>query len=145
MAIVHKSVLLGYSAQQMFALVDRVEDYPKFLPWCGDVAVRERVGERLVATLQINYHGVRQSFTTENTNVPPVSMQMRLVDGPFKSLDGTWTFKPLRPDACKIDFDLKYEFSSRLLEQLIGPVFSVIANSFVDSFCRRAEVIYGAG
>lgn len=144
MALVHKSVLLGYSAQQMFALVDRVEDYPKFLPWCGGVQVREREGDRLVATLQINYHGVRQSFTTENVNNVPVSMKMKLVDGPFKSLDGTWTFKPLRADACKIDFDLKYEFSSRILEQLIGPVFSVIANSFVDSFCKRADAVYGS-
>ena len=143
MAVVHKSVLLNYSAKQMFALVDRVEDYPKFLPWCGGVEVRERDGDRLIATLAINYHGVRQSFTTENTNTQPVSMQMRLVDGPFKSLDGTWTFKVLREDACKVDFDLKYEFSSRLLEQIIGPVFSMIANSFVDSFCKRAEVVYG--
>ncbi len=144
MAAVHKSVLLGYSAQQMFALVEKVEDYPKFLPWCGGVQVRERQGDRLVATLQINYHGVRQSFTTENVNTVPTSMQMKLVDGPFKSLDGTWTFKPLRADACKIDFDLRYEFSSRLLEQLIGPVFSIIANSFVDSFCKRADIVYGA-
>ena len=143
MAVVHKTVLLGYSAQQMFALVDRVEDYPKFLPWCGGVEVREREGDRLVATLQINYHGVHQSFTTENTNTAPVMMKMRLLDGPFKSLDGTWTFRALRDDACKIDFDLKYEFSSRLLEQIIGPVFSMIANSFVDSFSKRAEVVYG--
>ena len=144
MAVVHKTVLLGYSAQQMFALVDRVEDYPKFLPWCSGVEVREREGDKLVANLQINYHGVRQSFTTENTNTAPVMMKMRLVDGPFKSLDGTWTFRALRDDACKIEFDLKYEFSSRLLEQIIGPVFSMIANSFVDSFCKRAEVVYGS-
>jgi ribosome-associated toxin RatA of RatAB toxin-antitoxin module len=143
MAFVHKSVLLGYSAEQMFALVDQVEDYPKFLQWCGGVTVRERDGDSLVATLQINYHGIRQTFTTRNVNNRPVSMTMKLVDGPFKSLDGTWTFKALRADACKIDFDLRYEFSSRLLEQIIGPVFSMIANSFVDSFCKRAEVVYG--
>lgn len=143
MAVVHKSVLLGYSAQQMFALVDKVEDYPKFLPWCGSVVVGERQDDRLVATLQINYHGVRQSFTTENTNHAPDSMTMRLIEGPFKSLDGTWRFKSLRADACKIDFDLKYEFSSKLLENLIGPVFSMIANSFVDSFCKRADAVYG--
>ena len=143
MSVVHKSVLLGYSVEQMFALVDAVDDYPLFLPWCSGVTVRGRDIERLVATLQINYHGVRQSFTTENTNLAPVSMKMRLVDGPFKMLDGTWTFKPLRDNACKVEFDLKYEFSSRLLEQLIGPVFSMIANSFVDSFCKRADVVYG--
>lgn len=143
MAVVHKSVLLGYSAEQMFALVDRVEDYPKFLPWCGGVEVRERTENRLVATLQINYHGVKQSFTTENTNSPPTSMNMKLVEGPFKHLDGTWKFTPLRADACKVEFDLHYEFSSRLLDSVIGPVFSMIASSFVDSFCKRADAVYG--
>jgi ribosome-associated toxin RatA of RatAB toxin-antitoxin module len=143
MAVVHKSVLLGYSAQQMFDLVERVEDYPKFLPWCGGVQVRQREGNKLVATIQINYHGVKQSFTTENVNAPPTEMKMTLLEGPFKHLDGTWTFKPLRDDACKIEFDLHYEFSSRLLEGLIGPVFNMIANSFVDSFSKRAEAVYG--
>src|SRR6478752_151175 len=108
MAVVHKSVLVGYSAEQMFALVDRVEDYPKFLPWCGGVEVKEREENRLVATLSINYHGIKQSFTTENTNSPPELMKMRLLEGPFKHLDGTWVFKPLRADACKIEFDLRY-------------------------------------
>lgn len=143
MAVVRKSVLLGYSAEQMFALVDRVEDYPAFLPWCGGVEVRLREENKLVAAITIAYHGVRQTFTTENTNVRPVHMQMKLIEGPFKHLDGTWNFKALRADACKIDFELHYEFSSRVLEQLIGPVFSMIANSFVDSFCKRAEAVYG--
>ncbi len=143
MAVVHKSVLLGYSAEQMYALVERVEDYPKFLPWCGAVNVLERADNRLVATLSINYHGVKQTFTTENINTPPTLMKMTLREGPFKHLDGTWSFKPLREDACRIDFDLHYEFSSRVLEQLIGPVFHMIANSFVDSFTKRAEAVYG--
>ena len=143
MAVVHKSVILGYSAEQMFALVERVEDYPKFLPWCGGVDVRSRVDDKLTATLQINYHGIRQTFTTENTNRVPESMTMRLVEGPFKLLDGTWKFKALRSDACKIDFELQYEFSSRLIEGVIGPVFNIIANSFVDSFCKRADAVYG--
>ncbi len=142
MAVVHKSVLLGYSAEQMFALVDRVEDYPQFLPWCGGVDVKERTEGRLVASIQINYHGIKQTFTTENANQPPTLMKMSLVEGPFKHLDGTWVFKPLREDACKIDFELHYEFSSRLLENLIGPVFSMIANSFVESFRKRAEAVY---
>lgn len=143
MARVHKTVLLPYSAAQMFALVDNVEDYPAFLPWCGGVQVRERTPEKLVAAIAINYHGVKQSFTTENTNSPPTRMQMRLVEGPFRQLDGTWQFSPLREDACKIEFELHYEFSSKILEKLIGPVFSKIADSFVDSFCKRAEVVYG--
>jgi ribosome-associated toxin RatA of RatAB toxin-antitoxin module len=143
MAVVHKSVLLGYSAEQMFALVDNIEDYPKFLPWCGGTEVREREGNTVVAVLKINYHGVKHSFSTRNTNTPPTLMTMELLEGPFKHLHGTWNFKPLREDACKIDFELHYEFSSKVLEQLIGPVFSMIANSFVDSFCKRAEAVYG--
>jgi ribosome-associated toxin RatA of RatAB toxin-antitoxin module len=143
MAVVHKSVLIGYSAEQMFALVDRVEDYPKFLPWCGGVEVGKREGNILVATLKINYHGVKQSFTTENTNTPPTGIVMRFVDGPFQLFEGSWAFKPLRADACKIDFNLRYEFSSRILEQIIGPVFNMIANSFVDSFSKRADAVYG--
>lgn len=143
MAAVHKSVFLGYSAQQMFDLVDRVEDYPKFLPWCGGVEVRERGENAVVASVGINFHGVRQNFTTANTNTPPTQIKMSLVDGPFKTLNGTWTFKPLRDDACKVELDLNYEFSSRLLEQVIGPVFGMIANSMVDSFTKRAETVYG--
>ena len=144
MAVVHKTVFLGYSAEQMFDLVAKVEDYPKFLPWCGGVKVLEQSEDKLVACLGINFHGVRQSFTTANVNQRPTQMTMKLVDGPFKVMDGVWTFKALRADACKIELDLHYEFSSRVLEQIIGPVFGMIANSMVDSFCKRAETVYGA-
>ena len=143
MAVVHKSILLGYSAEQMFALVDKVEDYPSFLPWCGQVEVRERGPDRLVAAITIDYHGIKQSFTTENSNTPPTAMQMKLVKGPFSHLDGQWHFRALRPDACKVEFDLHYEFSSKLLEKIIGPVFAKIADSFVESFRQRAESLYG--
>lgn len=143
MAVVHKSVLLAYSAEQMFALVENIEDYPKFLPWCGGAEVRKREGNKVLAALTINYHGIKQAFSTGNVNTPPASIKVTLVEGPFKHLDGTWTFKPLRSDACKVEFDLHYEFSSKVLEQLIGPVFNMIANSFVDSFCKRAETVYG--
>lgn len=143
MAVVHKQVLLAYSAEQMFDLVAKVEDYPKFLPWCSGVKVIERSPDKLVACLAMSYHGLNQSFTTSNTNHRPTQMKMKLVEGPFKCLDGTWHFKALREDACKVEFDLHYEFSSRLLEQLVGPVFGGIANSMVDSFRKRAETVYG--
>lgn len=127
----------------MFDLVAAIEDYPKFLPWCGGVEIKERNGDTVVASVGINYHGVKQSFTTANENVPGTAIKMKLVDGPFKCLDGVWTFKALRADACKIDLDLHYEFSSALLAKLVGPVFGMIANSMVDSFCKRAETVYG--
>ncbi len=142
MAVIHKSVLLEYSAAQMFALVDQVENYPQFLPWCGGVQVQERKENKLIATINIHYHGIKQSFTTENSSVSDTSINMMLLDGPFKHLDGLWTFKPLRANACKVEFNLNYEFSSKILEQVIGPVFSMITNSMVDSFCKRAELIY---
>ncbi len=143
MAVVQKTVLLAFSAEQMFALVEKVEDYPAFLPWCGGVEVKQRSPEKLVATIAIAYNGIKQSFTTENQNTAPTHMQMKLVEGPFSMLDGQWHFKPLREDACKVEFELHYEFSSKVLEKLIGPVFTIIANSFVESFCKRAEEVYG--
>lgn len=143
MAVVHKTVLVAYSAQQMYELVERVENYPDFLPWCGAVKVLQRSEHDLTATLSINYHGIKQQFTTKNQNLPYSRMDLQLVDGPFQHLSGSWCFHALREDACKIEFNLNYDFSSKLLEHLIGPVFSRIANSFVDSFCHRAEVMYG--
>ncbi|MEN3353120.1 MAG: hypothetical protein V7640_1278 [Betaproteobacteria bacterium] len=128
----------------MFALVDAVEAYPEFLPWCDGAKVIYRDETRTRATININYHGAKQSFTTENTKEPPRVMSIRLVEGPFRILDGEWRFNTLAADACKIEFRLRYEFSSRILEMLVGPVFSYIANTLVDSFVQRADKIYGA-
>jgi ribosome-associated toxin RatA of RatAB toxin-antitoxin module len=142
MALVEKSVLVPYSAEQMFNLVDRVEDYPRFLPWCGGASVTELEGTTTVhATVLIDYHHIKQSFTTENVRTPH-QIDISLQNGPFKHLDGCWRFIPLSPSACKIEFRLHYEFSNRLLEKLVGPVFHYIANNFVDAFIHRAEKVY---
>jgi len=143
MAVVQKSVLVGYSAQRMYALVDEVERYPEFLPWCGGTELEHRDGEVTRASIQIDYRGIRQTFKTENRTQAPELIQIRLVSGPFHTLDGTWRFTALAPEACRIDFQLHYEFASRLLERLVGPVFHYIANSFVDAFLKRAERLYG--
>lgn len=146
MALVEKSVLIAHSAQQMFDLVDRVEDYPQFLPWCNRTELKFRDAQRTAATLFINYHSVKSHFTTENAKearAQPMLMTIQLVDGPFRRLDGVWRFKALSDSACKIEFELAYEFSSRMFEKVIGPVFSHIANSFVDAFVRRASQVYG--
>lgn len=143
MALVQKTVLIEHSAQQMFDLVDRVEDYPQFLPWCGATELRLRDDTTTTATLHINYHSVKAHFTTENTKVRPTAMSIRLIDGPFRRLEGAWHFKPLAENACKIEFSLTYEFSSKLFEKVIGPVFSHIANTFVDAFTKRAGQVYG--
>ncbi len=142
MALVEKTVLVAHSAEQMFNLVDRVEEYSQFLPWCGGGRVESLEGTTVHATVDIDYHGIKQHFTTENTRTPPNRIDMKLMDGPFRQLDGSWTFIPLNDSACKIEFRLHYEFSSKLLETLVGPVFHYIANSFVDAFIQRAEQIY---
>jgi ribosome-associated toxin RatA of RatAB toxin-antitoxin module len=144
MALVEKSVLIAHSAQQMFDLVDRVEDYPQFLPWCSRTELKFRDAHKTAATLHISYLSVKSHFTTENDKEAPLLMQIRLVDGPFRRLEGTWRFKPLAEHACKIEFQLAYEFSSRMFEKVIGPVFSNIANTFVDAFVKRAAQVYGA-
>lgn len=142
MAVVEKSVLLSYSAEQMFALVDNVADYPQFLPWCGGTSVTVLDENKIRATVHIDYHHVKQSFTTENTRVAPQRIDISLLDGPFKLLDGSWHFIALTSTACKIEFRLNYEFSSKLLEKVVGPVFNYIASTFVEAFIKRAEIVY---
>ncbi len=142
MARVEKSVLVAHSPERMFELVDRVEDYSDFLPWCGGTELKVRDEHRTVATIHIAYMGIRQSFTTENTKMPPSEMRIRLQDGPFSELEGAWSFLPLGDDACKVEFRLHYVFSSRMLETILAPVFSHITNTFVDAFVRRADEMY---
>lgn len=143
MARVEKSVLIERSAEQMFNLVDRVEDYPAFLPWCSQTEVSFRDPSTTVATLHISYLSVKSHFTTENAKESPFTMHIKLRDGPFRHLEGLWRFKPLADNACKIEFELAYEFSSKLFEKVIGPVFSRIADTFVEAFVRRADDVYG--
>lgn len=143
MAMVEKSVLIERSAQQMFDLVDDVEGYPGFLPWCSKTRVEFRDERKTVATLHVNYRSVKTHFTTENEKEIPLSMSIKLVDGPFRRLEGLWYFKPLAENACKIEFRLSYEFSSKVFEKVIGPVFSQIANTFVDAFVMRANQFHG--
>lgn len=143
MALVERSVLVGYSAEQMFRLVDRVEDYPQFLPWCGGSSVQGRAADSITATVVIDYRGVRQSFTTRNRRREPEAIEVQLVDGPFRRLEGSWSFRPLGESACKVEFRLQYEFSSRILDKLLSPVFGHIANTFVDAFVKRADQVHG--
>src|ERR1017187_260732 len=143
MAVVEKSVLIESTAGQMFDLVDRVEDYPKFLPWCGGTELIERTEAKTAARLHINYHGLKAHFATENAKEAPNWMTISLREGPFRQMDGLWRFTPLGDSACKVEFRLHYEFSNRLLEKALGPVFHHIANTFVDSFVNRALHIHG--
>jgi ribosome-associated toxin RatA of RatAB toxin-antitoxin module len=149
---VKKSVLLWYSPREMYTLVTAVEDYPSFLPWCERAEVLDRDAGGMTARLTLVKGGVRHAFTTRNQHRPDEEVNVKLVDGPFSLLDGTWRFVPLgragsAPDeeakACRIEFELRYAFASGPLEAVVSPVFDRIANTFVDSFVQRAEQVHG--
>jgi ribosome-associated toxin RatA of RatAB toxin-antitoxin module len=142
MAEVRKRVLIEHPAAKMFDLVDRVEDYPQFLPWCGSTELLQRNEAITSARLHVNYHGIKTHFSTENDKEIPRHMLIRLLDGPFRHLVGNWTFTTLGDTACKIDFSLSWEFSNKLVEKAVGPVFGHIANTLVDSFIRRADQLH---
>ncbi len=141
---VSKTVIVPYTPAQMFALVDDVERYPEFLPWCTGAEASLHSETMLRATLHIGYRGVRQAFSTENHMRAPHEMSIKLLDGPFRSLDGLWKFSDLAGKGCKIEFRLAYEFSNRVLATLVGPVFSHIADTMVEAFVKRADKVYGS-
>jgi len=143
MAEVVKSVLVPYSSLEMFELVDKVEDYPQFLPWCGGTELHFRDDLTTEATIHISYLHVKQHFTTQNTKTAHEEMLIQLKSGPFRKLEGFWRFKSLAETACKIEFVLHYEFSNSLLEKVVGPVFGMVTNGLVDAFVHRAEKVYG--
>jgi len=146
MKTVHKSVLIWYSAEEMFNLVTDVGHYPEFLPWCDHSRVLTEDEHGMRAEIGISFSGIRQTFITQNTHVPGRQVLLKLVEGPFSNLDGQWSFTPLGSPgqrACKVELMLKYGFRNLALSTLVGPVFDKIAGSLVDAFVKRAEQVYG--
>ena len=140
---ISRTALVPFSAEQMYQLVNDVKSYPDFLPGCTGSRVLELGPTQMTAAVDVSKAGISKTFTTRNTLTSNQSILMSLVDGPFKKLIGGWTFIPLSPEACKIEFHLAYEFSSKIFEKVIGPVFGQIANTFVDAFVKRADEVYG--
>ncbi len=145
MHTVERSVLVPHSASQMFNLVADVPKYPDFMPWCGGASIDNKDSTGMQASITIAIAGLKHTFTTRNKHVVPERIELSLVKGPFSALEGEWQFVPLAEDACKVLFTLRYEFSSRALELVVGPVFNRIATSFIDSFTQRATQCYGEG
>lgn len=139
---IEKQALVPYSAEQMFRLVDDIEAYAEFLPWCSQSRVVERGSDSVQGELTIQYHALNQSFVTQNRNTPYQKIEMQLVEGPFRHLSGVWQFVPLGDAGCKVELLLQFEFESRLLDMTVGAVFGKLANSLVDAFSQRAKEIY---
>jgi len=141
--VITKSALVTFSARQMFDLVADMDSYPKFLPWCVAAEILSREDDHICGRMEVARVGIHQAFTTCNRFIPGERMELRLVDGPFRKLQGAWTFLPLREDACKVELKLDFEFSGKLIDKAFGRVFNQIANTLVDAFCKRAEEVYG--
>lgn len=140
---ISRSALLPYPPRFVYDIVNSVEDYPEFLPWCGDARIEQQDDTAMQAAIQIRGAGLKQWFKTRNSMVPGESIEMQLVDGPFRQLHGRWKFRPLENSGCKIELELKFEFKAGLAGKLISPAFTRIANTMVDSFCQRAHQLHG--
>jgi ribosome-associated toxin RatA of RatAB toxin-antitoxin module len=139
---VNRSALVGYSAQQMFDLVNDIESYPMYMEGCVNAQIIKYENESLVACLELKKAGISQKFTTRNIVTAPSQITMSLVEGPFKRLDGVWRFLSLSPSACKITFHLEFELENKLVGVAVGKLFESVANKQVDSICLRAAEIY---
>lgn len=144
MQAIQKSAIVPYTPKQMFDLVNAVQDYPKFLQWCEESKVISQNEDEVIATLYLSAAGFKKSFTTRNLLRTDKMVEIQLVDGPFKHLEGFWQFESLEDGTqCRVQLDLKFEFLNHLFSMLIGPVFQQIANTLVDAFQRRADEVYG--
>lgn len=143
MTQVDRSALVLHTAEQMFDLVNDVESYPQFLPWCSGTTLIESTDETMQASLQVAKAGLKYSFTTRNELKRPEMIRIELVEGPFSSLSGLWTFKPLSDEACKVSLSLQFDFSGKLASLAMSKVFNQMATTMVDAFVNRADQVYG--
>lgn len=142
MPTISRSALVMYSAEEMYALINDVDSYPQFVPDCGDSKIIEATENSMTASLLVAKGAIKKWFTTENTLVENKSVKLTLVDGPFKYLTGEWQISALSEEACKIQFELDYEFSNKVLSLAFGGVFSHLTNNIVQAFTQRAKDVY---
>lgn len=134
---------MPYTAAQMFQLVNDIEAYPAFLPWCRAAEILSRSETEIQGRLVLAKGGLEKSFTTLNTLTPSTQMIMELVDGPFKHLKGVWTFYEIDNGECQVELDLQFEFSNKLIAVMFGPAFQQAASMLVEAFVERADEVYG--
>ena len=142
MPTVERSALVPYTAQQMYQLVNDIEAYPEFLPWCSGSAVLEDSDSERVARVDISKGPVKQHFTTRNALTPGEEISLSLVEGPFSQLQGQWQFVAIGDSGCRVNFTTQFSFGSVLMEKTLGPVFNEICTRLVDAFVTRAKQVY---
>ena len=140
---VSRNALVPYSVEQMYKLVENVDDYKNFLPFCSHSEALKRGEDWIEGAVTISKGPVNKTFSTRNKLHVNEKIELALLNGPFKKLNGYWYFEELKEDACKISLELDYEFSSKILSMVVGPVFNQVANAMVDSFVKQAKVVYG--
>jgi ribosome-associated toxin RatA of RatAB toxin-antitoxin module len=139
---IERSALVAYSAMDMYQLVADVPAYPQFLSWCTATMVHEQDSVMQKASLTVVVAGIRQHFTTMNALRSGERVEMRLLEGPFRSLQGEWSFAQLGEDGCKISLELDFEMNRGPMATMFGKGFGKVANRLVEDFCRRAEKVY---
>lgn len=139
-----RRLLVPYSAERMFDLIEAAEHYPLFMPWCASATIVLRSDEVVVADIVVAHRGVRFDFRTRNPKRRPEAMSIRLERGPFRRFEGEWRLSPLGSDGCRIEFEMRYDFNNALA-RLAGPVFDRITTAMVDAYVARADALYGAG
>lgn len=140
---IKKSQVVPYTQEQMYGLVNSVSSYPEFVPFCSSSQVDSKTPDEIRATLTFARGGLHKSFTTLNRLQPHKMIEMRLIDGPFKQLEGLWQFEAIDESHCRVSLDLEFEFSSHWIGLMFGPIFNQVASMLVDAFCKRAEFMYG--
>ena len=143
MTEINRNALMPYSAAQMYDIVNDVASYPDYLPWCGGVIIHKQTDDMMEASIQMKKVGLNHWFRTRNRLVPGSSIEVKLVEGPFRKLQGNWDFKALDEEACRISLALQFEVASGIVGAVLSPAFNHIANTMVDSFCQRARKMYG--
>lgn len=144
MSHIHRSALVHYSPAEMYSLVNNVDDYSNFLPWCRSSEIKAESETEMLASVEIAKSVLNKTFTTQNQLHKNHRIELSLVDGPFKKLSGYWQFDTLKTEnACRVNLDLEFEFDNGMMSIAAKPIFTQIANSLVDAFCKRAVEVYG--
>ncbi len=138
-----KTTVVPYTPEEMYVLVNDIESYPTFLPWCTAAKILSQQEERLTATLSLALGKIKQSFTTENIMQDGAQIEMRLIEGPFKHLNGYWKFNLEDEESCQIQLHMHFEFKNKIIKHTLGKAFYKVMDSLVESFVQRAQQIYG--